>query len=81
MWQAYQSQAWYYLFARFILRQAKWLLLLDGLVAYSLLWACEKLVAFQVMGGDHVGFTISDLWPLPFGLFSSLVINTIGEIF
>ena len=38
--------------------------------AYSILWACEKLVAFQVMGGDQVGFSISDLWALRLDLIS-----------
>ena len=50
--------------------------------ADSPMWACEILVALQVMGGDHVGFTISDLWALSIRLFSILlIINTIGETF
>jgi len=37
--------------------------------ADSPMWACEILVALQVMGGDHVGFTISDLWVLNWLIF------------
>ena len=37
--------------------------------ADSPMWAYELLVALEVMGGDRVGFLISDLWALYLTLF------------